>query len=440
MIKPTVTVTLNARNVKTYKDLGYEIPQNTIVSNSKYGYARGATIEVKVEHLTPGAKTKVQRTCDQCQKVDFIPWREMGSRELCSNCSKSLHSQGSSNPFYGKTHSEEALAKIRQANFAALPEKEVIKFVEETGYAPTSDLTCQHFNLNRQTLLNIINRNDRRDLLFRHMSSSSFERALEALISANYSGPVKPHDRTVLTPKELDIYLPELGIAFEFNGLHWHSEEKVGKVYHYNKFDGCQKKGIQLFTIWEHIYKGNKTAVEQFIINLIKPKTKIFARKCEVVEGPEVKEFIKKWHLQGGAPAHTFLGLKYEGEVVMALSVSDHHRQGSATQVLSRVCFSQFEVIGGLERLLKRCPRPLITWSDNCYSPLGNMYKKHGFKLEGDLPPDYFYSKGDGTHFSKQSQAKRKVNCPPELREVDFARSKGLFRVWDCGKRRWRLD
>ena len=56
-------------------------------------------------------------------------------------------------------------------------------------------------------------------------------------------------------PAELDIYLPDLKIAFEVNGLYWHSvndRSNKTKDYHSRKSDAAIAVGIKLYHIWEH--------------------------------------------------------------------------------------------------------------------------------------------------------------------------------------------
>lgn len=55
--------------------------------------------------------------------------------------------------------------------------------------------------------------------------------------------------RSVIGPKELDIYIPELKLAFEFNGLYWHSEREVPNNNQLQKTEMCESKGIQLIHI-----------------------------------------------------------------------------------------------------------------------------------------------------------------------------------------------
>lgn len=67
-----------------------------------------------------------------------------------------------------------------------------------------------------------------------------------------YDGPVNHNDRTVIRPKELDIYIPDLKIAVEYNGLYWHSiEQGIDKYAHRNKSLACRQLGIRLIHIYE---------------------------------------------------------------------------------------------------------------------------------------------------------------------------------------------
>lgn len=68
----------------------------------------------------------------------------------------------------------------------------------------------------------------------------------------NYTGTIIHNDRTVIKPKEIDIYLPDLKIGIEYNGLYWHSIEHGNDKYsHRNKSLACRKLGIRLIHIFE---------------------------------------------------------------------------------------------------------------------------------------------------------------------------------------------
>lgn len=68
----------------------------------------------------------------------------------------------------------------------------------------------------------------------------------------NYTGTIIHNDRIVIKPKEIDIYLPDLKIGIEYNGLYWHSiEHGTDKYSHRNKSIACRKLGIRLIHIFE---------------------------------------------------------------------------------------------------------------------------------------------------------------------------------------------
>lgn len=77
------------------------------------------------------------------------------------------------------------------------------------------------------------------------------EKEVLYFVKTIYNGIIIEGDRKVLEGKELDIYLPEIQIAFEFNGTYWHSEKFKDKDYHSNKTKNCLKKNIDLTHIWE---------------------------------------------------------------------------------------------------------------------------------------------------------------------------------------------
>lgn len=68
----------------------------------------------------------------------------------------------------------------------------------------------------------------------------------------NYTGTIIHNDRTAIKPKEIDIYMPDLKIGVEYNGLYWHSIEHGNDKYsHRNKSLACRKLGIRLIHIFE---------------------------------------------------------------------------------------------------------------------------------------------------------------------------------------------
>ena len=51
---------------------------------------------------------------------------------------------------------------------------------------------------------------------------------------------------------EIDIFIPELNIGFEYNGIYWHSILRKDKNYHKEKQKAFKSMGITLYFLWEH--------------------------------------------------------------------------------------------------------------------------------------------------------------------------------------------
>lgn len=74
----------------------------------------------------------------------------------------------------------------------------------------------------------------------------------------------------IIYPKQLDIYIPEKKLAFEFNGSYFHSYEKThDKLYHLNKTKACEELGIKLVHIWEDEWTYEKDKIKELLKNII---------------------------------------------------------------------------------------------------------------------------------------------------------------------------
>ena len=79
--------------------------------------------------------------------------------------------------------------------------------------------------------------------------------------------------RKIISPYELDIYIPAKAFAIEYNGLVWHTEEHVGKDLHSKKSNLCKDKNIQSYPTWSfQIASSTGTTTEEFF-----PGEKTFA-------------------------------------------------------------------------------------------------------------------------------------------------------------------
>jgi len=265
------------------------------------------------------------------------------------------------------------------------------------------------------------------------------------------------NNRKEISPLELDIYVPDKKFAIEYNGNFWHSEfwltdKKKSKWNHLNKTKLCQEKGIRLLHIFEHQWANRETQLLNFIRTILgENEINIPARKC-VVTNNDSSSFIDDNHIQGKTHAVLqYFNLEYNGEIVASMTASRHHRQNSDAKdlVLSRLCFKGgVNVQGGASKLFKYFVdwarqegfNRIVSWSDSCWTE-GKIYPVLGFTMEKESAPDYFYyDVNKHTVHSKQSQKKSATGCPKDVTERIWCQSQGLYRVYDCGKKKWILD
>lgn len=111
------------------------------------------------------------------------------------------------------------------------------------------------------------------------------EKELLSFVQEIYKGEILVNTRQIIKPYEIDIYLPELNLAIEYNGDYWHGNPKfynstdyikqkkasVSEIWETDalKKNLCEKKNIKLVTIWETDWVNKKETVKTSLIRLI---------------------------------------------------------------------------------------------------------------------------------------------------------------------------
>jgi hypothetical protein len=273
------------------------------------------------------------------------------------------------------------------------------------------------------------------------------EKKLLELIKSIYSGEIISSYRDVL---EIDIYLPELKIGFEFNGLYWHSNKFKDKNYHLNKTNYFKQKCIRIIHIWEDDWLNNNEIIESQIKNLLGFSDKIFARNCVVKEVSikDSKMFLDDNHIQGSVSSQYKIGLYYtvtqsngvtNDELVSLMTFNSSEGRKKMEQGgynLNRFCNKcGVNVVGGASKLLSYFiktynPSRIVSYADKDWS-LGNLYEVLGFTNVGGNGPDYKYIV-DGCRVHKSRYKKSKLNTT--LTEAKQMEKDGFLKIYDCGK------
>lgn len=154
-----------------------------------------------------------------------------------------------------------------------------------------------------------------------HLSSKE-ENEIYDFIKNFYGGEVITRDKSIIRPKEIDIYIPGKKLAIEYNGLRWHSEIfDKNKYYHLSKTEQCAEKGIRLIHIFEDEWFFKKEIVKNKITHMLNcdsGKPHIYPRKCSitVINKKEADGFLDAYHIQGSTVSSVYLGCYHEGKLI----------------------------------------------------------------------------------------------------------------------------
>ena len=288
--------------------------------------------------------------------------------------------------------------------------------------------------------------------------NTSIELFIRDLLDS-YNIEYETNVRNIISPKEIDIYIPSKKIAIECNGIYWHSTIYKNDNYHYEKFIEAENKKIQLLTIWEDQLINKPDIIKSIILSKLGIyKEKIGARKCIIknIQSKTCNQFLNTNHLQGSCPSTVKLGLYYNNELISIMTFSRKRlgigvleKDEKNQWELVRFCNKQhYQVIGGASKLLKYFienynPTTIISFSSNDISN-GNLYKKLGFNMFSKLKGSYWYI--DPNNFKRYHRFKFrkselvKMGFDKEKSERQIMEDSKYLKIFDSGQIKWVMN
>lgn len=284
---------------------------------------------------------------------------------------------------------------------------------------------------------------------------------------------IHQNTKKIITPYELDLYLPEYHLGIECNPTSTHNcsfsmfgtkENVMSRNYHKMKSNICQENGIFLFHIFGYEWSNKRPIIESMIRNIVKcNNTRIFARNTEIrtVSFIDAQKFLNENHRQGRCNASINLGLYIKstntlvalmtfGKVRNTLGVN----QGKAViddYELLRFCNKlNTSVIGGASKLFSYFCKNFKFKSVRSYSDIahtrGTVYDQLGFQQISKSSPGYVWVnyKTDIAYSRVKAQ---KHNLKKFLNDETLDLSKteqqimeehGFVWVYDSGTTLWR--
>ena len=333
---------------------------------------------------------------------------------------------------------------------------------------PTIHELCLHFGCCNASLYNAIKNVDIRDLI-KHSNSNIESEIKNYLQSISPDTKIICNCRSIISPYELDIYLPELKLGIECDPTVTHNSSipdpwgqfPKDKKYHQMKTDMCEEHGVRLIHLFGYEWNHKRNIMESILRNALgKNVAQIYARNCELreVSYSESKEFLMSNHRQGFANSSARLGLYYKDKLVSLMTFGKIRRTIGTNKAvegweLVRFCnILNTSVVGGASKLFKHfvdeChPEHIISFSDRAHTT-GKLYETLGFAEKSRSSPGYVWV-DELTDVAYNRVNAQKHNIKKFLNDADIDLTKtetqimeehGFVKVYDSGVITWQWD
>lgn len=335
---------------------------------------------------------------------------------------------------------------------------------KESFEAYIKGLECKPYTAELSRLLGINNSNilkrlhkyNLEDLV--EIETGSFqEKEMIVFIQSQTKHEIRIRDRKLLVNQELDVYIPDICTAFEFNGNYWHSSLIKDRDYHQKKTIACAKLGVRLIHIFEYEWQNDTDKIKSFISDILNENNKVvYGRNTSIKEisAKDTEEFLEAYHLQGNAQSSIRLGCfdKANGELLGVMTFGKpRFTPGYDYEIIRLAWKTSFRVVGGTEKLFQHFiseykPNSILTYAD-ISKFTGNVYTRLGFKLTQDpiTPPNYAWVRhqGDIVLSRHQTQKQKLLELgygAYDMTEDEIMTNLDFYKIYNSGNLRleWR--
>lgn len=255
------------------------------------------------------------------------------------------------------------------------------------------------------------------------------------------------NNRSILSPYELDIYVPNKNFGIEYNGLYWHSSAKKTSDFqpkrHSIKQKLAQSLNIKLLQIFEDEWINKREIVESLILHRLNlSENKIGARKCDIkiIEDKNIiNDFFNKNHIDGSIKNWNInFSLIKNNEIVASLIL----RKPQSKKYKNHYEIARFatklnsSIPGGLSKLVYNAKKwcfeqnnceGIITYLDQRLGSV-NTYEKAGFKKIDETPPSFWW-----VSLSKMKRYNRQIfKATSNKTEKEVAEENKVHKIYGC--------
>ena len=312
---------------------------------------------------------------------------------------------------------------------------------------PTVEHIATDFKVFYGTVILYLDKHNAFDCVRRNRSKIEDE-IIQYIHSVDKSIKVISCSKSIIPPKELDIYLPDYNFAIECNPTVTHnssiSDPWEGKpkshTYHREKTNECDNKHIFLM----HIFGYDWTWHKDIVLSVIRSKinhleNKVYARKCKIVELDEVtnKQFQLANNLETYINSTVRIGLKYKDKLVCLMTFTQLNLISNSWKLNIYCSLLNTSVIGGASKLFKYFvrkynPNKLISYSNRSHTS-GKLYARLGFTEIENTEPNYVWVNIQTDEIVDINS----VDCIEQI-GANATLDKGYVQIFDSGNTIWK--
>lgn len=266
-------------------------------------------------------------------------------------------------------------------------------------------------------------------------------------------------DRNLLNGFEVDILVPDLKLAIEYNGIYWHSEYAGGKgmEYHQNKLERLKELGYRLIYVWEDELYKLETTISRTIEEACGAGHRIDASKCSYKTLVGSDDAVDYYHREGTLGSRVTNHVLTQGGqpvCIMQLSHRPSKKKGQAGKsVLRYTALNGYNVKEGFTTLFNHATK--LTKGDRVYQAELDpsfddtaMYEAVGFELVEEkkeqqwylMKPYQFSRRLSRVEFTERAKLiDDTLRNDTWLTETRLAKL-GADRVWGVKRQVWQLE
>lgn len=155
------------------------------------------------------------------------------------------------------------------------------------------------------------------------------------------------NNRSIISPKEIDIWMPQFNLGIEIDGLFYHSEIAGNKApsYHYDKQEAAIQAGVRLVQVFTDEWMFRPDLIKSIILSKIGLLHSINVSECNVekIEWDRAQTFLGEHHISGAGRQGDAYALVRDDEIMMVMTFGENELIRYAQSI---------SINGGMERLV----------------------------------------------------------------------------------------